>query len=225
MRLVEAMVEANHRALAGDTRAGLRPAEHAESLPLVVLTCFDPRLHPLMPEVLGVAEADFIWLTNAGNGLTGSGDATLRSLALACAVQGGREIAIIGHTDCCYCGGHGLGSNPHWQASQFELGPAAAPLRQFLERPLDELSNVGAAVSVARASPLISRRVPVHGLLVDLTSGRLEWVVNGYEAGVGLAVGAGPAGAEEGLVPPRRSGAVTPPEFRVGGDLPPIGGG
>ena len=24
----------------------------------------------------------------------------MRSLALACAVKGGREIAIIGHTDC-----------------------------------------------------------------------------------------------------------------------------
>ena len=65
MRLFEAIVDANHRALAGDSRAGIRPAEFADALPVVVLTCFDPRLHPLMPEVLGVAESDFIWITNA----------------------------------------------------------------------------------------------------------------------------------------------------------------
>ena len=27
----------------------------------------------------------------------------MRSLALACAVKGGEEIAIIGHTDCQIC--------------------------------------------------------------------------------------------------------------------------
>ena len=67
MRLIEKMVEANHRAVAGDSSAGLRPADYAESLPLIALTCVDPRLNPLLPEVLGIPEDDFIWLRNAGN--------------------------------------------------------------------------------------------------------------------------------------------------------------
>src|SRR5438309_9383881 len=100
MRLLEAVIDANHRALAGDANAGLHPADFADELPIVALTCIDPRLNSLMPGALGVPENQFIWLRNAGNIITGPLSSTMRSLALACAVKGGKEIAIIGHTDC-----------------------------------------------------------------------------------------------------------------------------
>src|SRR4026209_1405508 len=100
MRLLEAIVDANHRASSGDKSAGLRPTEYAESLPLVALTCIDPRLNPLMPEVLGIPEEQLIWLRNAGNIIFDTMSSMMRTLALACAVKGGREIAIIGHCDC-----------------------------------------------------------------------------------------------------------------------------
>jgi len=100
MRLFEAIIEANHRAVAGDPDAGLHPAEFADSLPVAALTCIDVRLNPLLPAVLGIPEEQFIWLRNAGNIITGPLSSTMRSLALACAVKGGKEIAIIGHTDC-----------------------------------------------------------------------------------------------------------------------------
>src|SRR3954452_21848184 len=100
MRLLEAIVDANHRALAGDASAGLRPVDFADELPLVALTCIDVRLNSLLPQALGVPQEQFIWLRNAGNIITGPHSSTMRSLALACAVKGGKEIAIIGHTDC-----------------------------------------------------------------------------------------------------------------------------
>ena len=49
MRLFEAIVDANHRAVAGDTSAGLHPAEFENELPLVALTCIDVRLNALLP--------------------------------------------------------------------------------------------------------------------------------------------------------------------------------
>src|SRR6516225_8397127 len=100
MRLVEAIVDANHRALAGDEQAGLRPADFEAELPLVALTCIDTRLNALLPQALGVPSEQFIWLRNAGNIVTSPTSSTMRSLALACAVKGGKEIVIIGHTDC-----------------------------------------------------------------------------------------------------------------------------
>src|SRR5271165_2369517 len=100
MRLFEAILDANHRALAGDPKAGLHPADYADELPLAALTCIDARLNPLFPGVLGVPKEQFIWLRNAGNIITGPLSSTMRSLALACAIKGGKEIAIIGHTDC-----------------------------------------------------------------------------------------------------------------------------
>src|SRR5690348_4542641 len=99
-RLFEAMIEANHRAVAGDAQAGLHPADYADELPLVALTCVDARLNVLLPQALGVPAEQFIWLRNAGNIITGPMSSTMRSLALACAVKGGKEIVIIGHTDC-----------------------------------------------------------------------------------------------------------------------------
>ena len=100
VRLFEAIIEANHRAAAGDKSVGLQPSEFADSLPVIALTCIDPRLNPLMPEVLGLPEEQFIWLRNAGNIIFDPMSSMMRTLALACAVKGGKEIAIIGHTDC-----------------------------------------------------------------------------------------------------------------------------
>src|SRR5215510_15702198 len=100
MRLFEAVIEANHRAVAGDQNAGLHPAEFADELPVVALTCIDPRLNRLFPQVLGVPEDQFIWLRNSGNIIFDPTSSMTRTLALACAIKGGKEIALIGHTDC-----------------------------------------------------------------------------------------------------------------------------
>jgi carbonic anhydrase len=100
MRLFEAIVDANHRAIAGDASAGLHPADFADELPVIALTCIDPRLNALFPNALALPVEKFIWLRNAGNIITGPLSSTLRSLALASAVKGGKEIAVIGHTDC-----------------------------------------------------------------------------------------------------------------------------
>src|SRR3954464_14608648 len=103
MRLIQAIIDANNRAIAGDPTAGLRPSDYSDSLPLIALTCIDVRLNPLLPEVLGIEEKDFIWLRNAGNIITGPLSSTMRSVSLACAVKGAKEIAVIGHTDCMVC--------------------------------------------------------------------------------------------------------------------------
>ncbi|MBI2926445.1 MAG: hypothetical protein HYY24_12190 [Verrucomicrobia bacterium] len=227
MRLLEAILDANHRALAGDATAGVRPREHADALPLVVLTCFDPRMHPLMPEVIGIPEPEFIWLTNGGNIVTHPLSSTVRSLALACAVHGGKEIVIIGHTDCLFFQPARLVANSFLQSWKLDLGPAARQLDEFLSRHFDGTQNVRLAAKLVRESPLISNRVPVHGLMVDVESGRLERVVNGYE-GVGLLSG------KVGLGPPPVSSVSTPPSSpplgtgalrrpSIGTDLPPIG--
>src|SRR5215468_11381437 len=100
MRLFEAIIDANHRAIAGDRTAGVCVTDYADELPVVALTCVDPRLNAILPNVLGLPGEQFIWLRNAGNIITAPLSSTMRSLALACAVKGGREIVVLGHTDC-----------------------------------------------------------------------------------------------------------------------------
>src|SRR5262249_8730870 len=100
MRLFEAIIYANHRAVAGDASAGVRVADFEDALPVIALTCIDPRLNALVPGSLGLPGEQFIWLRNAGNIIFDPMSSMTRTLALACAVKGGKEIAIIGHTDC-----------------------------------------------------------------------------------------------------------------------------
>jgi carbonic anhydrase len=44
-----------------------------------------------------------------------------------------------------------------------------------------ERQNVIRGVDFIRQSPLIGPKIPVHGLMVDIQSGQLEWVVDGYD--------------------------------------------
>src|SRR6185436_19278766 len=43
-----------------------------------------------------------------------------------------------------------------------------------------ERQNVIKACDTIRQSPLIGPKIPVHGLLLDIQTGQLEWLVNGY---------------------------------------------
>ena len=181
MRLFESIVEANHKAVGGDTSAGLHPDEFAESLPIIALTCIDPRLNAFFPNILGVPADQFIWLRNAGNIITGPLSSTMRSLALACAVKGGKEIAVIGHTDCRMARTTTMELLSRLQALGVDRSRLPDNLNEFFGVFSSERQNVMKACDIVRQSPLIGPRIPVHGLLADIESGKLDWVVNGYE--------------------------------------------
>lgn len=182
MRLFDAILDANRRAMNGDTTAGLRPSEFAEELPLVALTCIDPRLNKLMPEVLGIPEDQFIWLRNAGNIIFGTTSSMTRTLALACAIKGGKEIAIVGHTDCKVRQTSVLQLTDRFRDLGIQRSQLPENLNEFFGLFASERQNVLRGVEFVRSSPLIGKRIPVQGLLVDVETGKLEWVVNGYEA-------------------------------------------
>jgi carbonic anhydrase len=181
MRLMEAIIDANNRAVAGDRNAGVHPGEFENELPLVALTCIDARLNALFPAVLGVPQESFVWLRNAGNILTGPMSSTMRSLSLACAIKGGKEIAVIGHTDCL------VGKTSTIQL--LEALRAIGVERHLLPENINdyfgvfgsERQNVLKAVDLVRNSPLIGPQIPVHGLMVETETGKLEWLVNGYQ--------------------------------------------
>jgi carbonic anhydrase len=181
MRLLEAIVGANHRAVAGDTNAGLHPTDFADELPLVALSCIDVRLNALLPQALAVPPEQFIWLRNAGNIITGPNSSTMRSLALACAVKGGKEIVIIGHTDCQVGKTTTMQLIDSLKALGVERHMLPDNLTEFFGMFGSERQNVIKAAGFARQSPLIGTKVPVHGLLIDIQTGKVEWLVNGYQ--------------------------------------------
>jgi len=181
MRLLEAIIDANHRALRGDPNAGLHPAEFADQLPLVALTCIDARLNALLPQVLGVPAEQFIWLRNAGNIVTGPASSTLRSLALACAVKGGKEIAVIGHSDCQVAKTSTMQLLDRLRALGVERHSLPDNINEYFGIFSSERQNVLKGTDIIRSSPLIGPKIPVHGLIVEIDTGKLEWLVNGYQ--------------------------------------------
>jgi carbonic anhydrase len=239
MRLFEAIVDANHRAVAGDPSAGVRPADFTDELPVIALTCVDPRLNALFPNVLALPGDQFIWLRNAGNIITAPLSSTMRSLALACAIKGGKEIAIIGHTDCQVCKITTMQLLDRLKAQGVERHALPENLSEYFGMSGSERQNVLKSVDFARQSPLIGPNVPVHGFLVDVSTGKLEWLVNGYETwqkpsqpGSGLG-----GGDDSGLLkslpkfeigemkfPDAKIGEVMgrPPDFPVAPQPPPI---
>lgn len=52
----------------------------------------------------------------------------------------------------------------------------------FVQVFASERQNVIKSPEFVRQSPLIGPHIPVHGLLVDITAGKLEWLVNGYQS-------------------------------------------
>jgi carbonic anhydrase len=181
MRLFEAIIDANHRAVAGDASAGLHPAEFADALPVIALTCIDPRLNAFFPNALALPAEEFIWLRNAGNIVTSTLSSTLRSLALACAVKGGREIAIIGHSDCQVAKTTTTVLLDKLKALGVDRSRLPDNLNEFFGTFGSERQNIIRACDFVRNSPLIGPKIPVHGLLLDVETGKLDWIVNGYE--------------------------------------------
>jgi carbonic anhydrase len=205
MRLFEAILDANHRAVAGDASAGLHPADHSDAMPVVALTCVDPRLNAFFPNALALPAEQFIWLRNAGNIITGTLSSTMRSLALACAVKGGREIAVIGHTDCQVCKTSTTALLDKLKALGVDRSRLPENIVEFFGSFGSERQNVIKACDFIRNSPVIGPKIPVHGLMLDVNSGKLDWVVNGYDT---LATRV-PLGAAEA--------AGTPPGNPLGG--------
>ena len=181
MRLFESIIDANHRAVAGDAGAGLHPADYADALPVVALTCVDPRLNAYFPNALALPTEQFIWLRNAGNIITSTLSSTMRSLALSYAVRGGREIAVIGHTDCQICKTPTMALLDKLQALGVDRSRLPENINDFFGTFGSERANVIKACDLIRNSPLIGPKIPVHGLMLDLETGQLDWVVNGYE--------------------------------------------
>ncbi|MBI4324336.1 MAG: carbonic anhydrase [Chloroflexi bacterium] len=211
MRLFEAIVEANHRATGAHEVTALPRSEFAESLPVAALTCIDVRLNPLLPGALGLAEEDFIWLRNAGNIIFDPMSSMMRTLALACVIKGGREIAIIGHTDCRVRQTSMVELTDRFRALGIERSRLPENLNEFFGLFASERQNVIRGVDFVRQSPLIGPKMPVHGLLLDLQSGKLEWIVNGYQT---LASVTSVAPVQQHAAKPEA--AKPEPEFKMG---------
>lgn len=161
---------------------------HAPRKHLAVVTCMDCRLLEMFEPALGLKRGDAVELRTAGATISHpererAANDLIRSLAGAIYLLGVREVLVIGHTQC------GLSRvEPAALASSMQaLGVDA---QQLIEREglgslealvdwtgafSDVHISVKETVEVIRNSPYLPR-LPVHGLVIDITTGKLEVV-------------------------------------------------
>ena len=95
-------------------------------------------------------------------------------------------------------------------------------LNEFFGMFGSERQNVIKATDIVRHSPLIGPKIPVHGFLVDIETGKLEWIVNGYDTlqalpGTSDAIkGAGPMPDALGSFAAFNIGEMKFPEAKIG---------
>lgn len=153
---------------------------------LVVLSCMDTRLTELLPRAMGFGNGDVKLIKNAGAIVSHPFGSVMRSILVAVYELGAEEVVVVGHYDCGMTGlscGRVLdkaqqrGVSPETLAT---LANSGIDLKKWLcgfERVED---GVRQSVATIKNHPLLPKDVPVHGLIMDPETGKLDLLVDGY---------------------------------------------
>ena len=158
------LLEENRRYAATFDRSALTAAPMSK---LVIVACMDARLD--VHEVLGLRTGDAHVIRNAGGLVT---DDVIRSLIVSMELLGTSEIVVIEHTGCGLHGGDQAALRDRVAATS---GRPAESIDIDFGGFDDLAASVREQVDLLRGHPLL-RRVPVHGLVFDVATGRLDEV-------------------------------------------------
>lgn len=156
---------------------------------MIILTCMDTRLVELIPNSLNIHNGEAIILKNAGGMITHPFGSIMRSMVVAIHELKAEEIFVIGHH---HCGMNSVNPKETLQkmiknkvTSEYTLSTleyAGIDLQQWLHGFDNVNDMVNENISIIRNHPLIPKEIPVHGLVIDPDTGKLDLTVNGYNA-------------------------------------------
>ena len=161
-----------------------RPLTKAPAKGIALFTCMDTRLVEFLEPALGLRRGDAKVIKNAGNTVVDPTGGVIRSLVVAVYALGCEEIYVVGHRDC------GMTQIDEDELEQHMLARGVKPeaiaalrpsLREWVGTFHDPDGNVRRVVEVIRDCPLLPDDVPVHGLMFDPATGRLDVLVRGDE--------------------------------------------
>ncbi|MGG4033963.1 carbonic anhydrase [Paenibacillus cisolokensis] len=154
---------------------------------MAIVTCMDTRLTELLPKAMNLRNGDAKIIKNAGAIVTQPFGNIMRSILVAVYELGAKEVLIIGHYDCGMTGIDPEKVVTHMKERGISeetiqtLRNSGINLTRWLVGFDNVKESVENSVGIVRNHPLLPVEVPVHGLIVDPTTGKLDLVVDGYE--------------------------------------------
>lgn len=154
---------------------------------VVVLSCMDTRLVELLPKAMNLRNGDMKIVKSAGAIVNHPFGGIMRSLLVAVYELQADEVYIIGHYDCGMSAvdpdvmlGHMIERGIK-QETIDTITYSAVDLREWLRGFGDVKTSVLKSVDLVRTHPLMPKGVPVHGLIIDPGTGRLDLITNGNQ--------------------------------------------
>lgn len=154
---------------------------------IVILTCMDTRLTELLLKSMNFKNGDVKIIKNAGAVITHPFGSIMRSLLVAVYELQADEVFIIGHHDC----GMSSINTESIFATMVERGVdptlfktlnySGVDMEDWLRGFSDVTESVATSVDLVVNHPLMDRNVPVHGLVINPKTGKLDTVINGYQ--------------------------------------------
>lgn len=154
---------------------------------MVILSCMDTRLVELLPKAMNLRNGDAKIIHNAGAIVTQPFGNIMRSIIVAVYELQAEEVFVVGHYECGMTGINSDRILDKMIKSGIEpevirtLTHSGINLNRFLKGFDSVREGVETSVSIINNHPLLPRSLPVHGLLIDPVTGKLEIVINGYD--------------------------------------------
>ncbi len=155
---------------------------------MVIISCMDTRLVELLPKAMNMRNGDVKIIKVAGAVISHPFGSIVRSVLVAVYELGADEICVVGHHDCGMAKIQASSTIEKMKergvtADKLDtLQYSGIDLDKFLQGFSSVEESVEHSVSVLRNHPLLPTEVPVHGLVIHPDTGKLDLVVNGYEA-------------------------------------------
>jgi carbonic anhydrase len=153
---------------------------------LVILSCMDTRLVELLPQAMNLKNGDVKIVKNAGAIVSHPFGSIMRSILVAVYELNADEVCVVGHREC---GMSSINSDeilkkivdrgvPEEKIDTLKY--SGINLHKWF-RGFDDVSeSVRHSVEMVKNHPLLPVDIPVHGLVIDPSTGHLDVVVNGY---------------------------------------------
>jgi carbonic anhydrase len=154
---------------------------------MVILTCMDTRLLELLPKAMNLGNGDVKTIKNAGALVSHPFGSIMRSILIAVYQLQAEEVLVIAHYDC---GMSGLKAEPVIESIKSRgvtdetidtLTYSGINIKEWLHGFDNVTESVKHSVAIIDNHPLMPKDIPVHGLVIDPKTGRLDLVVDGYQ--------------------------------------------